>query len=902
LGTPKESPQLIAFEGGRPVAKDKAKVRPPAALVPRPEDEELTIDQLQKISLFAGLKEQPGVEEFPGTLVLRHYHEGDVICRLGEPGWTAFYILTRQDLLTLREGQLQDARRDVEQLRQGQTSGGELSTVLARLEERARKLESEIANFKLTESRSDERVAVVSRPSPSQARRWEWFKSIFQQPGSGQAEAQHQAFLTEGELLGEMSCLYRTPRSATVVVQRDCFMLEMLRNILDKMLTNRNKAFKDQIDALYRKRFLELHLRALPLFRDLSAEQIDGLRNKAGLQAFEPGELVCDERERSDGMYIVRSGFVQVMKNVSFLFSPDEIQDWPALCAALHTGGQEAAGARRKIWDALPEPVRTLLSRVAASGNLADAEKQVVAHALNDLLKQPKLAAAAEFNDILQSAKLADEVRKLPSSLKKWANHQQVCGFNRRFLSTIYPGVFPLPPRSPDEVRVLNYRSEGDYIGEMGVLTGQPRSATCIAYDHPESKFGRVEMVRISKELFDEIMAASPVLKHAVNQVVEETRRQTALSMEKPLWDELNASIRSERFAELGLIQGQKLMLIDLDRCTRCDECVKACVATHPDDGRSRLFLDGHVFKTMLDGEPKNYLVPATCRQCKDPVCLIGCPVGSIHKGENGQIVIEDWCIGCSRCAEQCPYNAIQMHAIGILPKKSRGWRYRAAAGQTENAGWYDPSFDDRNWNEGQSPFYYDRQLRDRLSRPAEMHFRHSFALDSKALTSGNSFQLQVLSLARSVAVWINGSEVIRKTSDQAAPMKPKDKGESWNLETYLAAGHTGPSSRAAPLEGQVKGVLRPGRNVVAARVTATPNSTDVLFELGLFQLSTPVVPEGMSGEFTQDLVMNRAVVCDMCSAQFGKRPACVNACPHEAAMRVNARELFREGALGSSR
>jgi Fe-S-cluster-containing hydrogenase component 2 len=43
---------------------------------------------------------------------------------------------------------------------------------------------------------------------------------------------------------------------------------------------------------------------------------------------------------------------------------------------------------------------------------------------------------------------------------------------------------------------------------------------------------------------------------------------------------------------------------------------------------------------------------------------MIGCPVGSIHKGGNGQIVIEDWCIGCEICAKQCPYDAINMHSL----------------------------------------------------------------------------------------------------------------------------------------------------------------------------------------------------------------------------------------------
>jgi Fe-S-cluster-containing dehydrogenase component len=50
---------------------------------------------------------------------------------------------------------------------------------------------------------------------------------------------------------------------------------------------------------------------------------------------------------------------------------------------------------------------------------------------------------------------------------------------------------------------------------------------------------------------------------------------------------------------------------------------------------------------------------------CADPVCLIGCPTGAIHRHESGPVVIDDaTCIGCGTCANACPYDNISMVEI----------------------------------------------------------------------------------------------------------------------------------------------------------------------------------------------------------------------------------------------
>jgi Fe-S-cluster-containing hydrogenase component 2 len=111
------------------------------------------------------------------------------------------------------------------------------------------------------------------------------------------------------------------------------------------------------------------------------------------------------------------------------------------------------------------------------------------------------------------------------------------------------------------------------------------------------------------------------------------------------------------QFVDQGLYQGQSLLVLDLVKCTRCDKCVEACIQQHGtvSHGKAitRLRREGPRFG--------DFLVATACRSCKDPYCMIGCPVDAIHRGTHLQIVIEDHCIGCGLCAKNCPYDNIFM-------------------------------------------------------------------------------------------------------------------------------------------------------------------------------------------------------------------------------------------------
>lgn len=927
----------------------KVVVNPEVDLAPRAGDVSLSPEALAKLEMFAGLKKAPSFEKFPGSTVLRRFAAGEVVCRQGDAGASAFYILKCEDVIGCFE-EWPDRAAELERWKKrlAERAATQTTTQSGRIQRR-------VATAHLT-------VDAAPPPRPRG-----WLGGLFGHgktqapanpqfiPNDGPTDIQYatrQAPMHEGEVFGEMSCMTLSPRSATIVADADCYLLEFTRNIFDQI--QKDDGYRARIDEIYRRRVLDGHLKKLEILRDLDERQLEFIQSRVELQIVDPGAVICDEGDPSDAVYIVRSGLVQVVTETNVALREADVTDWAGLAKMLLEGeekkgttearrhGEEAekpagekpaaaksaalealkaqmaakavkkpaetdapaalvpaavekpakpakpvspldalkAGAAKtvapvgtpaeRIWKEFSEPAKEAARKIAVSDTELAAEKAALLVALNELIRDREFLAAKEFAKTFEQHEMLAAVRAFPKGAggvkKDWSELELRVG-GRLLLAALFPKQIARRPIGGPP-RVVNYLSRGDIFGEMGVLLDRPRNATCIAYDHPgddpNRKPGRVELVKIPAAVFRDLLEQSPGLKHRVQQLVETRGEQIREAKATAAWDPRDSVAASPDFQRQGLIQGQKLLLIDLDRCTRCGDCVRACVNTH-DDGYSRLFLDGPRFE--------RFLVPSACRQCLNPSCLIGCPVGSIERGDNGQIVIRDWCIGCNTCARQCPYDSIQMHDVGLIAERNPDWNWTPAAG-VNGDGWQQPRYRGRGWRRQSGPFVWNWEMQTQFAangddavasfdRPLDepLLFRLPFEATKPRLAANRRFRLLIVSQGGGVQLWLNG-----RPRDFEQDDKQKKKGE---VEVLLAASD-----------------LRPGENLLAARVEPPIAAGKTVLSARL-----DAVPESADPEHTEvKLVTERAVVCDLCSSLPSARPACVDQCPHEAAIRVDAR------------
>ena len=202
--------------------------------------------------------------------------------------------------------------------------------------------------------------------------------------------------------------------------------------------------------------------------------------------------------------------------------------------------------------------------------------------------------------------------------------------------------------------RTLNYLGAGQSYGLEEIAHNWRNPAATVPLQHSLRVIGYTHVLVIPTTVMEAIVLPT-VPKHLLPPPVVESESHG----EEPELVDAAAKIGAdtlEFLTENRFFNGTASMLIDLDRCTRCDDCVRACAAAH--DNNPRFLRHG-----PSNG---NIIVANACMHCVDPVCMIGCPTGAIHRDAfGGQVVINPTtCIGCKACFNNCPYDAIRMVEI----------------------------------------------------------------------------------------------------------------------------------------------------------------------------------------------------------------------------------------------
>ena len=448
----------------------------------------------------------------------------------------------------------------------------------------------------------------------------------------------------------------------------------------------------------------------LPALREVARAQLENwAKGAAVLHRFRKGEIVCEEGEFGSTAYYIVSGTVDIFINnplahlrtrpqtglfgrsfkrmKSFLTDDNEDRraeagqrrfigidanvDLPMHRPLAQLGPGDLFGemtcrtyqprsatVQARETCVMVEMLRVILDMLVGNRQVSEASKAT------SKVKMPTFKGTSfktELENKYRERSLNNHLRSVPLfatvneeflehlkenvELASYNQGQVICqeGDDADAFFLIRSGMVRVAQTMPGGEMVRTYLSRGDYFGEIGLLRAIKRTATCSALD-------AVDVVKIPAGEFNLMLEKFPDVRAQLEPVAS---ARLAADQQK----NIPAGLHLDDFLNQGLFEAQNLLLIDLDNCTRCDACVRACATAH--EGVSRLLRDGLRYE--------HFLVATACRSCRDPLCMTQCPVGSIRRKENLEIIIEDWCIGCGKCAELCPYGNINMHPLEVI-------------------------------------------------------------------------------------------------------------------------------------------------------------------------------------------------------------------------------------------
>jgi Fe-S-cluster-containing dehydrogenase component/thioredoxin reductase/CRP-like cAMP-binding protein len=207
-------------------------------------------------------------------------------------------------------------------------------------------------------------------------------------------------------------------------------------------------------------------------------------------------------------------------------------------------------------------------------------------------------------------------------------------------------GSVTLSRRADGKETAIAYCAAGSIVDSVGETSGQSsRAVTARATVATEA-------VSLDHAIFVRKLRDDPELKKQLQSQRAEQLEQFAHMQARPAAGDIVSFLMSH-----GVGEATNVLLIDQTLCIGCDQCETACASTH--QGVSRLDRGaGPSFDSLH--------LPTSCRHCEHPHCMSDCPADAIHKTANGEVSIDDTCIGCGNCEENCPYGVIQMADLPV--------------------------------------------------------------------------------------------------------------------------------------------------------------------------------------------------------------------------------------------
>lgn len=148
------------------------------------------------------------------------------------------------------------------------------------------------------------------------------------------------AHLKRGEVFGEISALFDSPRISNVVVTKPSVLLIVPGESFEKVITGRSELYNAILER-YKNRLSETALRSVDLFRHLNKDLLQPLIEASSIVGIPEGGVIVQEGEPGDYFYIIIRGTARVSHdiggstiNLALMHPGDYFGEWSVITGA----------------------------------------------------------------------------------------------------------------------------------------------------------------------------------------------------------------------------------------------------------------------------------------------------------------------------------------------------------------------------------------------------------------------------------------------------------------------------------------------------------------------------------------------------------------------------------------